>query len=70
MVSPRGNGPANSAPVDKEDGIVGLGAETNQGERCLYLMERDLERKAEQALVAITLSTATLIVCVGLLVLR
>jgi hypothetical protein len=33
-------------------------------------MEGDLERKAEQALVAITLSTATLIVCVGLLVLR
>ena len=44
--------------------------ETNQGERCLYLMEGDLEKKAEQALVAITLSTAALIVCVGILVLR
>jgi hypothetical protein len=33
-------------------------------------MEGNLEKKAEQALVAITLSTATLIVCVAMLVLR
>ena len=33
-------------------------------------MKRDLEKKAKQALVTITLSTATLIACVGMLVLR
>jgi hypothetical protein len=30
-------------------------------------MERDLEKRVEQALVTVTLSTATLIVCLGLL---
>jgi hypothetical protein len=31
-------------------------------------MEDDLEKRGEQALVAITLSTATLVVCLSLLV--
>ena len=30
-------------------------------------MDRDFEKRAEQALITITLSTATLITCVGLL---
>jgi hypothetical protein len=33
-------------------------------------MEKDLDRRKEQALVAITLSMATMIACIGLLVLR
>ena len=33
-------------------------------------MDRELEKRAEQALVTIILSTATLIVCLGLLVLK
>jgi hypothetical protein len=32
-------------------------------------MERDIEKRMEQALVTFTLSTATLITCIGLLVL-
>ena len=31
------------------------------------MMEDELEKRAEQALVTVTLSTATLVVCVGLL---
>jgi hypothetical protein len=31
-------------------------------------MEDELEKRAEQALITVTLSTATLITCVGLLV--
>jgi hypothetical protein len=33
-------------------------------------MERHLEKRAEQALVTITLSTATLVVCISLLVIQ
>jgi hypothetical protein len=33
-------------------------------------MEKKLEKRAEQALVTVTLSTVTLIVCVGILVFR
>lgn len=63
--------PKNSAPPIMGDEMVpSWGRKPIQGNGVDYLMEGDLERKAEQALVAITLSTATLIVCVGLLVLR
>lgn len=34
----------------------------------LATMERDLEKRAEQALITVTLSTATLITCIALLV--
>jgi hypothetical protein len=34
----------------------------------LAAMERDLEKRAEQALVTVTLSTVTLITCLSLLV--
>ena len=34
------------------------------------MTERDLERKAEQALVAIAISTATLVTCLGFLAFR
>lgn len=62
--------PKNSAPPIMGDEMVpSWGRKPIQGNGVDYLMEGDLERKAEQALVAITLSTATLIVCVGLLVL-
>jgi hypothetical protein len=34
----------------------------------LAVMDRDLEKRAEHALITITLSTATLVTCLGLLV--
>jgi len=59
-----------SPPIMGDEMVPSWGRKPIQGNGVDYLMEGDLERKAEQALVAITLSTATLIVCVGLLVVR